>query len=93
MLALRIVFGDAEIYTANYASYTQSIVEQTFCCRAYQLDNDKYEYEFKVVAMKMNVREIEKTLNSAKRSPEILTIISNVAVLRECDLDDLQHAF
>ena len=46
--------------------------------RAYQLDNDKYEYEFKVVSMKMNVREIEKTLISAKRSAEILTIVSNV---------------
>lgn len=57
--------------------------------RAYQLDNDKYEYEFKVVSMKMNVREIEKTLISAKRSPEILTIVSNVApsplsVTRRC---------
>ena len=46
--------------------------------RAYQLDNDKYEYEFKVVSMKMNVRDIEKTLISAKRSTEILTIISSV---------------
>ena len=48
--------------------------------RAYQLDNDKYEYEFKVVSMKMNVREIEKTLISAKRSAEILTIVSNVTL-------------
>lgn len=49
--------------------------------RAYQLDNDKYEYEFKVVSIKMNVREIEKTLTSAKRSAEILTIVSNVCLL------------
>lgn len=77
----------------NYASCMRSMTEQTFYCRAYQLDNDKYEYEFKVVAMKMNVREIEKTLNSAKRSPEILTIISNVSMSGEYDVDDLQYAF
>lgn len=46
--------------------------------RCYSLDSEKYEYEFKVVSMKTNVRELKKTLESAKKSPFILKTINDV---------------
>ena len=46
--------------------------------RAYKLDAAKYEYEYKVVSLKMNLQELQKTITSAKKSPQIQTIISDV---------------
>ena len=48
--------------------------------RCYSLDSEKCEYEFKVVSMKTNVRELKKTLESAKKSPFILKTINDVRI-------------
>ena len=53
--------------------------------RAYKLDAAKYEYEYKVVSLKMNLQDLQKTIISAKKSPRIQTIISDVAVSLSAD--------
>ena len=42
------------------------------------MDAAKYEYEYKVVSIKMNLQEIQKTIISAKKSSKIQTIVSDV---------------
>ena len=53
--------------------------------RAYKLDAAKYEYEYKVVSLKMNLQDLQKTIISAKKSPRIQTIISDVMTSLSAD--------
>ncbi|KAK8833395.1 hypothetical protein WA577_000360, partial [Blastocystis sp. JDR] len=53
--------------------------------KAYKLDAAKYEYEYKVVSLKMNLQDLQKTIISAKKSPRIQTIISDMILSMPSD--------
>ena len=44
----------------------------------YHLDTEKYDYENKVVSIKMNVQEMIKTLEASRKSARILSIAQSV---------------
>ena len=43
------------------------------------MDAAKYEYEYKVVSLKLNLQELQKTIASAKKSTQIQSTLSDVS--------------
>lgn len=82
---LSVVYGNEETCIVIQMNCTKSNHYFIQFIRCYFLDTEKYDYEFKVVSLKMNVKELKKTLENAKKSPFILSIISNVVVCDNAD--------
>ena len=50
------------------------------------MDAAKYEYEYKVVSLKLNLQELQKTIVSAKKSAQIQSTLSDVCCLHPASL-------
>lgn len=85
-ILLCLVCGDAATSTEHWRLFTRSTIKYVHLMhRAYKLDAAKYEYEYKVVSLKMNLQDLQKTIISAKKSPRIQTIISDVSISLSAD--------